>query len=38
MKLSGLGPELTELVRTGALARVARGVYGIPSPAEGGDS
>ncbi|MBA2806911.1 hypothetical protein E0500_005485 [Streptomyces sp. KM273126] len=38
IKLSGLGPELTELVRTGALARVARGVYGIPSPAEGGDS
>ncbi|WP_149826323.1 hypothetical protein [Streptomyces tailanensis] len=38
IKLSGLGPELTELVRTGALARVVRGVYGIPPGAEGGDT
>lgn len=37
IKLSGLGPELTELVRAGALSRVARGVYGIPPATEGGD-
>lgn len=38
IRLSGLGPELTELVRAGALARVVRGVYGIPPAAEGGDT
>ncbi|MGW1169928.1 type IV toxin-antitoxin system AbiEi family antitoxin domain-containing protein [Streptomyces sp. NPDC002550] len=38
IRLSGLGPELTELVRTGALARVARGVYGMPRSAEDGDT
>lgn len=38
IRLSGLGPELTELVRAGALARVTRGVYGMPPAAEGGDA
>ncbi|MFF7643969.1 hypothetical protein [Streptomyces canus] len=38
IKLSGLGPELTDLVRREVLARVARGVYGIPPAGEGGDS
>ncbi|MEU8686905.1 hypothetical protein [Streptomyces sp. NPDC048665] len=38
IRLSGLGPELTELVRAGALTRVERGVYGVPRSAGDGDS
>jgi hypothetical protein len=38
IRLSGIGPELTELVRSGRLVRVASGVYAEPESSEGGDA
>lgn len=38
IRLSGLGPELTELIRAGRLVRVASGVYAVPESGEGGDA
>ncbi|MFI5887993.1 type IV toxin-antitoxin system AbiEi family antitoxin domain-containing protein [Streptomyces sp. NPDC051554] len=38
IRLSGIGPELTELVRKGRLVRVASGVYAAPESGEGGDA
>ncbi|WP_328299287.1 hypothetical protein OG389_16715 [Streptomyces sp. NBC_00435] len=38
IKLTGVGPELTRLTRTGALIRVGLGTYAIPPSARGGDA
>lgn len=38
IKITGLGPELTKLVRAGLLVRVDHGTYAIPSTAQGDDA
>ncbi|MFD0367744.1 hypothetical protein [Streptomyces sp. NPDC127114] len=38
LRVGGVGPELTELVRAGVLVRLERGIYGIPQASEAGDA
>lgn len=38
IKLSGVSPELTRLVRAGELVRIRPGVYAIPPTAKAGDA